>query len=493
MKRLSFIPEIFIWLTFSVVAGFGYAFSFFEYVGNYTRVSMTDTIIPALVWMLLAAICTFLLKVAQNTQCFVKLSKSEALFLECSILALLLIGGWVFRFVDYFHVVWPTELQNEFFEFAQVGQNVPVYMNPHLASRLYVAFLHMVCLFLGNIYEAGAFVQFILLLLSVSVWYFTIRRIWNVTTALFFVAGAMLLPDSIVSSMQCTPMMLLFTIYGFVAWMIVDYVKGDFVGVWAFLEEIVLGIASIFAVFLDVSGILIAIAYIFAIIFRAQKLKKKNYFAVCSVTAGVLFGAGILISVQSYLYGISHYEAAFFHSYSEMSFVLPDLNSLKSFVFSLGTHPIMVVAIVVISIYWLLNKKQVFTWIMLAILYLFGIKLLKFDTYLQHDFMIYMAISVLLGVSVKQYLSLTDRQESVLASDDRQEIFDEESEPVVTVVDFDAEPQTVVPEKTLIFIPKTMEIPKRISKPKVDFALQVKEEDLHYDFAVEDSADYDIS
>ena len=30
MKRLSFIPEIFIWLLFSVVAGFGYAFSFFS-------------------------------------------------------------------------------------------------------------------------------------------------------------------------------------------------------------------------------------------------------------------------------------------------------------------------------------------------------------------------------------------------------------------------------------------------------------------------------
>ena len=55
MKRLSFIPEIFIWLLFSVVAGFGYAFSFFEYVESKAHMTASDIVIPTLVWILLAA------------------------------------------------------------------------------------------------------------------------------------------------------------------------------------------------------------------------------------------------------------------------------------------------------------------------------------------------------------------------------------------------------------------------------------------------------
>ena len=58
MKRLSIIPEIFIWLAFSVVAGFGYAFSFFEYIGSRAQLTATDIIMPTLVWILLAAICS---------------------------------------------------------------------------------------------------------------------------------------------------------------------------------------------------------------------------------------------------------------------------------------------------------------------------------------------------------------------------------------------------------------------------------------------------
>ena len=71
-------------------------------------------------------------------------------------------------------------------------------------------------------------------------------------------------------------------------------------------------------------------------------------------------------------------------------------------------------------------------------------------------------------------------------------------EPVVTVIRFDEEPAVTVPEKEapsdkpLIFIPKSMEIPKRVSKPKVDFAVAVSEDRLHYDYQVDDTADYDI-
>ena len=44
----------------------------------------------------------------------------------------------------------------------------------------------------------------------------------------------------------------------------------------------------------------------------------------------------------------------------------------------------------------------------------------------------------------------------------------------------------------MIFIPTTMEIPKRVSKPKVDYALEVEADKMHYDYTVDESSDFDI-
>lgn len=455
MKRLSFIPEIFIWLLFSVVAGFGYAFSFFEYVETKAHMTASDIVIPTLVWILLAAICTFLLKTAQNTKCFVQFSRAERLFLECSVLALLLIGGWVFRFVDYFHGVWPAELDNTYFQYAQVSQNAEEYLNPHPASRLYVAFLHVICMFLGNIYEVGAFIQFLLLLAAVIVWYVTIRKAFGVVSALFYVAGAMLLPDSIQTSMQCNPAMLLFVIYGSIAFLMVHYAYSKLSGFLAVVCEFLLAILMTAAVFLDISGVLLIVAYWLAVRRHARKKKVSSFLFALIACLGI-------------------------RSYSELTWKIPNLEDIQAFVFSLGTHSIFIVAIAVISIYWFLNKKQAFTWIMLSILFLFALQLLELDTYLQHDFMIYMGISTLLGISVQQYLMLP--VESLKAK----------KEPVVTVIHFEEEPAVTVPEKPQIFIPKSMEIPKRVSKPKVDFAIEVESDKMHYDYVVDDAADFDI-
>ena len=175
------------------------------------------------------------------------------------------------------------------------------------------------------------------------------------------------------------------------------------------------------------------------------------------------------------------YKDAFcFHTYSELSWKLPNLQSLQEFVFALGGHPIFIVAIVVISIYWFMNQKQAFTGIMLSLLLLFAIQLFGLDTYLQHDFMIYMGISILLGISIQQYLLLPIKSDK------------EKNEPVVTVVKFEEESAVTIPEKTQIFIPKSMEIPKRVSKPKVDFTIEVEEDKMHYDYPVEDTADFDV-
>jgi len=495
MKRLSFIPEIFIWLTFSVVAGFGYAFSFFEYVSGHAQMSVMDIVIPTLVWMLLAAICTFLLRIAQNTQCFTRFSRAESLFLECSVFALLLIGGWVFRFVEHFNGIWPAEPDNSFFQFAEVSQQAVTYMNPHPASRLYVGFLHIICLFMGNIYEIGAVVQFILLLLAVFIWYLAVRKAFGAITALFFVGGAMLLPDSITASVQCNPMMLLFVMYGLIMLLVVNYAMSMRTGFCMVLVEVVLGMLCMLAVFMDISGFLILAALGIAVRYRKRNCVPRPRISPLPAWVGILAAGGLIPMVQARIYGMSFLESALFMGYTHMQYELPGLKHVKEFVFSLGTHPVFIAAIVVISIYWFLPVKQAFTWIMLAVLYLFGLQFFHLDMYLQHDFAIYMCLAVLLGISVKQYLAMTDRNEIPVMEEllIEKHPMEEREEPVVTVIHFEEEPAVTVPEKPLIFIPKSMEIPKRVSKPKVDFALEISADKLHYDYEVDDNSDYDIS
>jgi len=70
-----------------------------------------------------------------------------------------------------------------------------------------------------------------------------------------------------------------------------------------------------------------------------------------------------------------------------------------------------------------------------------------------------------------------------------------QNEPVVTVVNFDDEQPVVVPvkdEQPVIFIPKSMEIPKRTSKPKLDFAYEVAVSEMFYDIDPPPQDDFDF-
>ena len=529
MKRLQVIPEIFIWLAFTVAAGFGYAFAFLGYIDSHSRMNAADIVIPTLVWLLLAAICTFLLRATKGSEHVVRFSKYEGIFLECSVLALLIVGGWVFRFVDYFYSIWPGEIDYTYFRHALVSSDAAAYMNPHPVSRLYVAFLHMICMFLGNIYEAGAFIQFVLLLAGLVLWYLAIRKSLGVIAALFFVAGAMLLPDSIVASMQCNPMMLLFVLYGVLALWLVKYLHGSARGFLRYVQVFSLGFVAMMLFFFDISGILAVLAFVVVMFCRNMRDRRRQCpykLTVFFGAAGLIAASGAFLLVQRELYGLSVQTAGSFHCYQGLSLKMSDIQAVQEFVFHLGSHPVFIVAIAVISVYWFLDQKGPATWIMLAELFLLAVQLLKLDFYLQHDFLIYMGVILLLGISVQQYLMSADKKAIDIAVDSETEYEGEKhlapkeegtegaeaklkkesevnaraagaiEEPVVTVIEFEEQPAVVVQEKPadkpLIFIPKTMEIPKRVSKPKIDFAIAVEESQMHYDYPVGDTEDFDI-
>lgn len=509
MKQLSIIPEIFIWLTFLVVTGFGYAFSFLGYMDSHAEISAWNIAVPTLIWFLLAAICTCLLRMARSIKCSVSFSVRERRFLEISILTLLLVSGWVFRFVDYFNAVWPKGLDLTYFNYAEIGIHTPIYTNPHPISRLYIAFLHSVCLLLGNVYETGALAQFLLLLVGVLIWYFAIRKAFGTVTALFFVAGAMLLPDSIAASMECNPMMLLFVLYGVIISFIVEYAFTDAAGPLLYARLFVIGIFILLSCLADISGVLMLLAFLGAAFYREScgKDDNKNKFSDLFSILGIVAGGLLFRLSQMFLYDLPFFKAGKPNCYRGLSFRIPDWEALQDFAFSLGTHPVFIVAIVIISIYWFMADRHPFSWTMVGILYLLSLQLFGLDYYLKHDFLIYMALIVLLGIAVESYLKkdkllkAEDNEPDVFGKDFEVDIpadlfdLDKEEEPVVREVRFEEEPAVEVPlkeEKPLIFIPKTMEIPKRVSKPKIDYAVDVPSGALHFDFPVDDKADFDI-
>lgn len=485
MKRFKVLPEIFIWIYFSVMTGFGYAFSFFEYIDRNTGFTKYSILIPTVIWLLMAVLCTIAFGMLQRIRYLTNFKKSELIFLEVSVAALLLAGGWIFRFVEQFHNVWPAGLETEFFEAAFVSQNASAYLNPHLASRIYVAFLHVICLLLGNIYSVGAEIQFLLLLIASGIWYFALRKSFGSIVALFFLAGAMLLPDSIQVSMQCNPVMLTFIFYGIAALCIVWYAKCK--TIYSKALDIflcfLLGMLTGFVLSLDISGLLAA-AVLFGVILHKHRRLKAAALRIINVLAGFLISFGILIGVQRLIYDMDLDSALLLNSYSRLSFDLPAPDTVKAFLFSLGNHPIFIASIVVIAVYWLLNKKRIFNWIMFMELALLTVQLLGLDMYMAHDFMIYVGIMVLLGISAKQYLVY--QEEKAAQIDYTVQTFDFEAEDAVTV------PAHGEEEKPLIFIPKSMEIPRRVSKPKIDFAMEVAEKDLHFDVPVSEDADYDL-
>jgi hypothetical protein len=485
MKQLSIIPEFLIWLVFSVLAGFGYAFSVFDYIGKNAELSAIDIVIPTLVWLLVAAVSAFFINLAKKTQCFAKFSKFERVFLEGGILLLLLVGGWLFRFAQPFHDIWPVNIENEFFHYAQVSTQSEVYTNSHPASRLYVGFLHIVFLFLGNIYEAGALTQYVLLLVGVFLWYLAVRKLLGQVTALCFMAGAMLLPDSIIASMQYNPMMLLFTIYGVLILFIAGYMKSHRMDAVAYVGEFFVGIGIGAVILLDISGLMFVPICVAVIWYRYKDRGIGNRILhIITCLIGCVISCAALYYVHIHFYNVDFY--------TKHTLQIPEFTQLKAFVFELGTHPVFMVSIVTIVTFWFVKSRGICTWIMTAILYLLGLKILHLDFYMQHDFLIYAGLLMLLGMTLREAVAVKKVEATNLKS---QPVTLQEM-PVVTVVHFEEESAVTVPEKQeekpVIFIPKSMEIPKRISKPKVEFAIEVAEENMHYDVTIDDNADFDI-
>lgn len=498
MKRLSIIPQGIIWFLFLIITGFGYTFSVLEYVGRQTAMTFGGIAVAGFIWFMFAALSIAGLYWLQKEKFCIVFSKKQRLFLECSVLVLLLTGGCIFRFFEPFQGLWSVDAENEFFQYAQIVKNAKEYQNPYLASRLYVAFLHILFRVFGNIYQAGTIAQFILLLTGGLFWYFAVRNTFGTTTALFFTAGAMLLPDSIRASLQYDPVMLVFAIYGVDAWLIASYRKSSSQGVQNILLEIGLGVLVGGAVMLDLSGWIIAAWYWIS-------MKEKRVFTPFVALGSIVSSVGAVMWMQMFAYHISMEEALQFSGYARLSFTASSIISLQKFIFSLGTHPILWTAIFVIAVFWFLPDKKDTVYFMAGMEFLFLLKYMGWDADLYQDFWIYTGLATLLGVVFRQctaqIIKLPDGV-SKFPEDVETEDEDEDdaflNDKSMVVVTFEQEPQErttkiELPQQSVAYIPERVEFRKKISKTKIEYGRDISEEELHFDLPEEvTDTDYDV-
>lgn len=399
------ISEWVIWLIFSVITGFGYVFSVFTYAQKHMKLSVFHIVLPIMIWIFIIGFGMFLNRLLCCKHWSFHFSGKERTFLECIVLVLLGTAGYVFRFTVPFCDIWQNGLEGNFFHYAQVVQEQIPYMSPHLISRIYVRFLHLICLLFGNIYQIGANVQFVLLIVGVFIWYLALKKLFGMAAALFFAAGAMLLPDSIISSVQCDPSMLLFCIYGCAALAAACYVRNDSSSntKWCCFAEFFLGIFTACCVFADVSGILFLFGVGTALAYTCKRYQRrfiKHFcFSVCGFIVGTVFFAGLPIL----FYGVDPQEVLQMQSYNGLSFIFPTSERIHAYLLQLGEHRIFILSAVVIAAYWFLRHRRAVTYMMAEILFLFGIQFLGLDTYMKHDFLIYMSLLALTGMTLKQY------------------------------------------------------------------------------------------
>ncbi len=423
-----------------------------------------------------------------NKEAVLRPSTTKTILLEGIFLLLLIVGGYVFRYAQCFKAIWENVIDYSFFSFAQVTETGLIYSNPHVISKIYVFLLNFVCLFLGNVYEACMLIQFILFLLAMFVWYFLIRKVYNPIAALFFAAGAMLLPDVIRTSISCNPIVLLYVWFGITAWTLVLYTKSKKTGILLYLQTCLTVICSVVAASLDISGALFVVAVVFTYIYRFKNTRKSDNI-VSAIVSAVVFSYVLFtnIYIHSVLGAISPNNPLYFNSYYGLKIVLPTIETLKVFMLDLVKNPLFLVFIVTFCVYWFVANKRIVTWLIVAIFYLLLLEVLKLDTYLSHDFLIYMLLITLVGIIVCKLLLRIYEQGSAHVTCDKTG-----EEPEITIVKFEDEEAVEVPEKPLIFIPKSFETPKRISKPKIDFEIDVAPDKNCYDVEVPEQADFDI-
>lgn len=176
----------------------------------------------------------------------------------------------------------------------------------HGIQYFYVVLLRGLFFLFGNHFFAGIVLQMILQSVAVLVWYLVIRKITGAVAAITFLAGMMLLPQSVKSGLVYSPKYLYLLLAGIVFWGIVSILKREYIlkalKWYSYIATFLVGMGIGLLVYLDVTGLIFFVP-VLALCFVGQKedvekiatKKKVSRILLQAVTVIVGFGLAAIL------------------------------------------------------------------------------------------------------------------------------------------------------------------------------------------------------
>lgn len=121
---------------------------------------------------------------------------------------------------------WLTSIDKVYFTQAQVTLSPVSYEGTSILSKIYLMFLHEMCLVFGNVYEACLIAHFASFLVAAFVWYLAIRKLYQKVIPAVLTTLCVFVPLGVCFAVSLNPFVLPILLFGIVFWAIINCIKG---------------------------------------------------------------------------------------------------------------------------------------------------------------------------------------------------------------------------------------------------------------------------
>ncbi len=220
MKKLRGITKALIWVLFTVPVAAGGTIYYFEAVASGAQADVIALLLWISVMLLVTAFTALLCRWTEQKPGILCLGAGASAALEIICCIILAGAGIYFRIGQEFVAFWSEQDGNPVVEAALVTLNRTVDGQTDLVTSAYVYLLNQLFLLVGNLSLAAAGMQLMLFIVGGVLLYFLVRRCYGAFPAVICLGGLMLLPELIRASMYCSPEILLFLLAVILGWIL---------------------------------------------------------------------------------------------------------------------------------------------------------------------------------------------------------------------------------------------------------------------------------
>ncbi|MCD8326780.1 MAG: hypothetical protein LUC90_08925 [Lachnospiraceae bacterium] len=443
MKKLGDALQALVWLLFTVAVGFGSTVYYFNTIASFAATDVIGLVLWGVLILMVFVLALLLHQLTDRKPGFFRLGDGAALVLEMICCVILVAGGIYLRIGQEFVAFWSEQGENPVVEAAYVTALGLTESWSDLFSMAYVYLLNQLFMLVGNINLAAAGMQLVLFSIFCFLAYFLVRRLWGAFCACVCLGGLMLLPEMIRVSMYCSPEILLI------------------------LAAVILG-------------------WVLHLCF--DRFMRNGSKAALDLIVLICFAAGCRYYQSAQ--GLTVPEFVFQESalaVSAQTALLTGLLGLIFFLFANGkaqrasaVYMLMAVIILAAQMLGMQSDAGCQTALSVVMVLIFGLTLQ----------------GVLAGRASEEEDGM-EPEEAYEAESGPEDVYVSgadgtyEAEPERLNGMMDQESGSAAPERTGIFIPKSMEIPVRKKKAKIDYDREFPEEELKFDIEIPEEDEFD--